>query len=199
MRRNILIIKDPEVAKLFADNTRRQILHNLRHHEHSTTDLAKALNKSHSSIAHHLKLLKDAGLVDETKIEKKRNLVQTYYLTSAKRFIISYSLSDSLEAPEILTWRDEIQGKVITELNAFGIEVQDFDKNRIQKLLKACSLKQQEAFEEIIEKQIRPIELEKPVYKEIIRLLVQVRLAQDEEYTKMIHELGKLFEISSQK
>ena len=54
--KEIEIIKDPEVAKLFADETRRQILHILRRHEKSATDLAKSLGKSHSSIFHHLKL-----------------------------------------------------------------------------------------------------------------------------------------------
>ncbi|MEM2127604.1 MAG: metalloregulator ArsR/SmtB family transcription factor, partial [Candidatus Bathyarchaeia archaeon] len=65
--REVLIIKDPEIAKLFADETRRQILHRLRHRELSASDLAEALGKSHSSILHHLKLLQDAGLVEETR------------------------------------------------------------------------------------------------------------------------------------
>jgi len=41
VRRDVLIIKDPEVAKLFADETRRKILHILRHHDLSTADLAR--------------------------------------------------------------------------------------------------------------------------------------------------------------
>jgi len=62
--------KDPEVAKLLADDTRRRILHFLRHHERSATDLAKYLNKSHSNIIHHLNLLVEAGLVQETRFYK---------------------------------------------------------------------------------------------------------------------------------
>jgi DNA-binding transcriptional ArsR family regulator len=47
MSRDTFIIKDPDVAKLLADPTRREILHLLRHQEMSATDLAKALNKNH--------------------------------------------------------------------------------------------------------------------------------------------------------
>ena len=80
-----MIIKDPDVAKLFADDTRRHILHILRRHEHSTTELAKELGKSHSSIIHHLKLLREAGLVEETRTEKVRNMVVSYYRSTARR------------------------------------------------------------------------------------------------------------------
>ena len=92
----IRVIKDPEVAKLFADETRRHILHILRHHERSATDLAKALKKNHSSIVHHLHHLKEAGLIEETRTEQVRNLVQPYYRSVAGRFMVSYSLSEAL-------------------------------------------------------------------------------------------------------
>ena len=81
----IKVIKDPEVAKLLADETRRHILHFLRHHEMSATDLAKALKKNHSSIVHHLNTLKEAGLIRETRFEKVRNMVQPYYKSVAHR------------------------------------------------------------------------------------------------------------------
>lgn len=194
MLRDILIIKDPEVAKLFADETRRQILHRLRHHELSTADLAKALGKSHSSIIHHLNLLKKAGLVEEMRVEKKRNLVQTYYRSTARKFIISYSLSDSLirDADEILNWRREMLHKTLEGLEAFGVEVPNSERERVLELLGACYVREQKAFEEAIEQQMTPTKLERPVRAVIIRLLTQIRLMQDEEHTRIINELGKL-------
>ena len=194
MRRDILIIKDPEVAKLFADENRRQILHHLRHHELSTADLAKALGKSHSSIIHHLSLLKEAGLVEETRVRKKRNLVQSYYQSTARRFIISYSLSDSLSGDEgdILTWQGEMTHKTLEGLRFFDIEVPDEDGGRVLELLSTCYLGQQKAFEEAVEQQVKPIKLERPVYMAIIRLLTQIRLSQNEEHARTIEELRKL-------
>jgi len=194
LRNEIVIIKDPEVAKLFADGTRRQILHSLRHHEMSTTDLAKALDKSHSSIIHHLNLLKEAGLVEESRVEKKRNLVQAYYQSTARRFIISYSLSDSLsrDAGEFLDWRKEMMNKTLEGLESFDVEVPDDEREQILELLEACYVSEQKAFEEAIEQQVRPIKLEKPVRAAIIRLLTQLKLSKDEEHSKSIDEIGKL-------
>jgi len=45
LQKGYLIIKNPEVAKLFADETRQEILHLLRHKEMSIADLAKALER----------------------------------------------------------------------------------------------------------------------------------------------------------
>lgn len=194
MLKDIVIIKDPEVAKLFADGTRRQILHSLRHHELSTADLAKALGKSHSSIIHHLNLLKEAGLVEETRMERKRNLVQTYYRSTAKKFIISYSLSDSLsrDTGEILNWRKEMLNKTLEGLESFDVAVPDEERGQVLELLGDCYVREQKAFEEAIEQQVKPVKLEKPVRAAIIRLLTQLRLSRDEEHAKIIEELGRL-------
>jgi len=194
LHRNVLIIKDPEVAKLFADRTRRQILHNLRHHELSTADLAKALDKSHSSIIYHLNLLRKAGLVEETRVERKGNLVQTYYKSTAKKFIISYSLSDSLsrDAGEILNWRREMLLKTLEGLQAFDIEVPEEEREQVLELMDFCYVREQKAFEEAIEQQAKPVKLERPVHSAIVRLLTQISLSQDEEHAEKIDELGNL-------
>ena len=195
MRHDIIIIKDPEVAKLFADETRREILHNLRHHELSTTDLAKILKKPHSSIIHHLKLLQNAGLVEETRVEKKRNFVQSYYRSTAKRFLISYSLSDSLETTEFSTWQKELHKKIMEAIEVFGIKVQPEDKEKILELLAEYHLREQKALEEIIERQRDPIKFEKPVQIEAVKLLTHLKIIQDEEYIKVMRDLNELLNL----
>ena len=197
MQRDIMIIKDPEVAKLFADDTRRQILHNLRHHELSTTDLAKALGKTHSSIVHHLKLLQESGLVEETRVEKKRNLVQSYYGSTARRFLISYSLSESLESSDIFSWQMEVLKKVIEDLDAFGIDVPEGRREEVLRLLADYYFKERKALEESVEGQVRPVKLERPVYAAMIRLLTHLKLAKDDEYRKLIDDLGNLLTFHS--
>jgi len=192
LQRDVMIIKDPGVAKLFADETRRQILHNLRHHELSTTDLAKTLGKTHSSIVHHLKLLQESGLVEETRIEKKRNLVQSYYKSTARRFLISYALSESLESSEIFSWQKDLLERVLEEMDAFGIDVPEFRREEVLRLLADYYLREQKALEESVERQVRQIKLERPVYTAMIRLLTHLKLAQDEEYRRLLDQLGSL-------
>lgn len=188
-----MIIKDPEVAKLFADETRRRMLHLLSHNEMSTTDLAKTLDKTHSSIQHHLVLLIDAGLVKQTREEKVRNMVQPYFKATSHRFMISYSLSEVLAKDDgYLMWRDDMIRGIYSGLNTFGVGVSEEFKGRVLELVDICYEREKKAIEEAIEQQKDPGELEKSIQGPLIRLMAQLKLAQDAEHTAAIQELSKL-------
>lgn len=188
-----MIIKDPEVAKLFADDTRRGILHMLRHHEMSTTDLAKALEKSHSSIIHHLNLLKDAGLVAVTRTDRVRNMVQTYYQSTAKRFIISYSLSEAISGEGgVETWRADMLQNTMEGLKAYGVEVPEVERDRALKLMDTFFLREQKALEETVEQQVELGTSESWHNRQVIQLLSRVKLSDDREHAKVVRELKGL-------
>jgi DNA-binding transcriptional ArsR family regulator len=193
-----MIIKDPEVAKLFADDTRRHILHMLRHQEQSTTDLAKALEKTHSSIIHHLHLLKEAGLVEETRTEKVRNLVQTFYTSTARRFLISYSLGETLdEEGQEIPWQDSTVQYVMDALEAFGITVPDEDRGKVSRLLSTYFLRDQKAYEEALEQRDEAIKLRRYHGFRIIGLLKQFKFSDDPEFKRVIDELKEVLSSSS--
>ena len=97
MRSKVQIITDPEVGKLLADETRRKILRILSHEEMSATDLAKKLDKNHSSIVHHLNTLLDAELITVTREEQVRNMIQPYYMSVSEEFHVSYRVTEALE------------------------------------------------------------------------------------------------------
>jgi DNA-binding transcriptional ArsR family regulator len=190
LRRDVIIIKDPEVAKLFADETRRNILHILRHNECSITDLAKTLEKSHSSIFHHLNLLKESGLVEKTRTEKVRNLVQTYYQSTAKRFIISYTLSESLsDVVDIIHPTKNMIQEILEGLESFGIEVARENKEEAAELIGRFLQSQQMVFEEMIERQVEPLNMRRHSQRRIIQLLTRIRLSDDQEYNDIIKGL----------
>jgi DNA-binding transcriptional ArsR family regulator len=188
-----MIIKDPEVAKLFADETRRRILHLLSHDELSTTDLAKALDKTHSSIQHHLLLLREAGLVKLTREEKVRNMVQPYFKTTSARFMISYSLSETLAKDDDYSmWREDFLRYIYSGLGTFGINVSEALKDRVIELISVCYEREQMALEETLEQQSDPGVLEKSVQMPLIRLMTQLKLSQDDEHEAAILELNKI-------
>lgn len=188
-----MIIKDPEVAKLFADETRRQILHILRRHEHSTTELAKALGKSHSSIIHHLNLLKDAGLVEETRTKKVRNMVVSYYRSTAPRFMISYSLSEALnQEGETAPWQEGMLQATMDGLESFGLSLTEEDREKARRLISTFFLRDQKAFEETLEQRLEPLTPRRARNFQIVRLLKQIRLSEDPEYAKVVGELKEL-------
>jgi DNA-binding transcriptional ArsR family regulator len=188
-----MIIKDPEVAKLFADDTRRRILHLLRHGELSATDLAKMLNKPHSSIQHHLALLMDAGLVELVRERKVRNMVQPYYRATAHRYLISYSLSDTMtKDDEYSTWHSDTLNKMFLGLSTFSIKVPEELQGRVLELLRTCYDKEKIALEEVIEEQSDPGALDKSVQMPLLRLMTNIKLCADQEYAAAIDELSKL-------
>lgn len=191
--RDVLIIKDPKVAKLFADETRREILHNLKRRELTAADLSRVLDKCHSSISHHLSLLKDAGLVEETRTEAKRNLVQTYYRSTAKNFIISYNLSESLssEGKDAAHWSKEILKKSLRGLKAFGYSIPEEESRLFLSRLDSWMGLKKMAYEKVAEQQIAPTGLETPAFRVIMSLLSHIRLLRDSNFRKLTEDLAE--------
>lgn len=188
-----MIIKDPDVAKLFADENRRRILHMLRHSEMSTSDLAKALEKNHSSIIHHLQLLKEAGLIEQTREEKVRNMVQAYYRATAHRFIISYSLTETLTEDEgYSSWREGLLQSMYDGLDTFGIKIPGEKQGIVLDLMVKCYERERKAFEETIEEQTDPGKLDRHTQSNLVQLLVNMKLNRDGEHIAAITELDKL-------
>jgi len=196
LSRDIQIIKDPEVAKLLADDTRRRILHMLRHSEMSPADLAKALDKNFSSIQHHLNQLIAAGLVEQTREEKVRNMLQPYYHATAHRYIISYSLSESLSKDdEYAQYQEATLQKMIPGLKAFNIDVPEEKRARALTLIRKCVDAERRAFEEAVEHQSDPSNLEKPVQRPLLQLLANINLSRDAEHAVALRELSQLLDI----
>jgi len=196
LRKGILIIKDPDVAKLLADDTRRRMLHLLRHREMSAADLAKALDKNYSSVMHHLNLLREAGLVEETRVEKVRNMVQSYYKATARKFIISYSLSEALASDvDYVTWREDTLQRMVEGLETFAIKIPESQRARVTELMDTCSEREKMAIEEVVEQQTDPGKLDRYVEGALIQLMANLKLSNDEEYSSAIRELSKLINL----
>lgn len=191
--KDIMIIKDPEVAKLLADDTRRRILHMLRHKEMSPADLTKALDKNYSSIQHHLAQLISAGLIAQTREERVRNMVQPYYHATAHRYLISYSLTESLQKDDEYThWQEATLQKMYKGLKAFNVNTPEEKRTRILELMEKCVELERKAFEDAVERQIDPASLEKGVQRPLLELLSNMTLSQNAEHETAIRELTTL-------
>ena len=198
MRKGLRIIRNPEVAKLFADDTRRQILHILRRHEQSTTELAKALEKNHSSIIHHLNLLREAGLVEETRTEKVRNMVVSYYRSTARRFMVTYSLSEALnQGGENIPWQEGMIQDTMEGLTQYGVVIQANREDEVRKLMNTYFIRDQKAFEETIENRYE-IEGRRIYHNHRVEsMLKHVKLSEDEEYTKAVNGLNDILRLKT--
>jgi DNA-binding transcriptional ArsR family regulator len=187
------IIKDPEVAKLLADETRRGILHMLRHNEFSATDLAKSLKKSHSSIVHHLNLLLAAGLIEQTRTEKVRNMVQPFYRSVSRRFHVSYTLSETLSNdPDFSAWQDNYYQRLLEGLNAYNIDLKPEKVDEVKEVLKVCYMRQKKAWEDNANQRKFHLTHMKHADRSLAHIITNMHLLMDEEYLEALHRLSEI-------
>jgi len=188
--RDFIIVKDPEVAKLFADESRREILHNLRHREMTPCQLARLLDKNVSSISYHLKALEEAGLVRQSRTQVKGNLIEKFYEATAHRFIISYTLSEGLApgSEDIAQWSKEICKGAVDSLEVFGYRT-PAEEEKLLKLFEKYARLENVAYEDLISRQKLPVKVMHPSVRLLLSLLTHVRLNQKPEYTKLLAEI----------
>jgi len=186
------VIKDPEIAKLFADPHRRSILHNLRHYEMTPCQLAKALGKNVSSIIYHLNALEKAGLVEQSRSVVKGNLIEKFYTATAKIFVISYTLSEGLVpgSEDIAKWSREVCKTAITNLGAFGYDVPAEKSDKLLELIEGYSSLQNIAHEVVISQQKVPIHASHPALRLLLSLLTDIRLYKDPEFLRLLDEIS---------
>ncbi|HDN01991.1 MAG TPA: ArsR family transcriptional regulator, partial [Candidatus Bathyarchaeota archaeon] len=157
--KDFMVIKDPKVAKLFADPVRRGILHNLRRRPMSPCQLARALGKNVSSITYHLNTLEKAGLVEQCEVRIRGNIIERYYRATAKMFVISYTLSEGLVpgSEDIAKWSREICKRAANSLRAFGYHVPNENVKEWTDLIERFTTLEKKAYEHVISKQVSPI------------------------------------------
>lgn len=190
MRSDVHIITDPDVAKLFADETRRKILRILSHHELSATDLAKRLEKNHSSIVHHLNMLLEAELIEVTRSEQVRNMIQPYYRSISREFHVSYRINEVLEEdPDYSAWTEDYLQKLLLRLEQYAIEIPEDEKEHVKELLKESHYHMKRAYEERIIKWTVNKEIGRYPSRVIARIMADVQLTSSKDYLSVVNEL----------
>jgi|GEM_PF-398403 len=191
--KDFILIKDPEVAKLFADPTRRRILHNLKRNEMTAYQLAKALGKSVSSIVYHLDMLEKAGLVEQSRVNIKGNLIERFYRATAKMFIISYVLSEGLipGSEDIAKWSKEVCKRAVSSLESFGYHIPPEEEEKWVKLMERYMTLEKMAYEEVISRQIAPTNVKFPSLQLVLNVLAHATLHRNPEYIELMNEISE--------
>jgi DNA-binding transcriptional ArsR family regulator len=190
MRSDVHIITNPEVAKLFADETRRRILRILSHHELSATDLAKRLEKNHSSIVHHLNMLLEAELIEITRNEHVRNMIQPYYRSISKEFHVSYRINEVLEEdPDYSAWTEGYIQRLLLGLEQYTVEIPEDEKEHVMELLRQCHYHLKRAYEERIIKWTENRDIGRYSSRVIARIMADVQLTSSKDYLRVMDEL----------
>jgi hypothetical protein len=120
-------------------------------------------------------------------------MVQPYYHATAHRFIISYSLTESLAKDDgYAQWHEKSLQKMIMGLEVFGIKIPEEKRARVTELMDTCVEMERKAFEEAVEQQSDPEKLDRSVQRPLLQLLAHLKLSRDTEHTAAIHELDKI-------
>ncbi|RLI02431.1 hypothetical protein DRO31_04140 [Candidatus Bathyarchaeota archaeon] len=194
--KGLMVIKDPEVAKLLSDELRRRILHLVTHKEMSAADLVRELDKNYSSIMYHLRLLEDAGFVQKVREEIIQNKIQPYYRATAWSFHVSYYLDETMTGDEeYRAWQIDLMNRLMHGLEAYGINIPEDKKQRVKELLETLYIAQKKEFETRQEMRQPEIQLEPHVGKSIAHILANVRLTEDPKHRAAAEELAKLLNL----
>jgi len=190
--RDFLVIKDPETAKLFADTCRRNILFNLRHSEMTPYQLSKVLGKNVSSVIYHLNALEKAGLVEQTRSHVKGNLIEKFYQATAKKFVISYMLSEGLVpgSEDIAQWSRETYRNAVASLSSFGYDMPKEKADKLLRLVEKYSALEEIAYEEVIAQQKAPVQADHAALRRLVSLLTNVHLYRKPDFLKTLHEIS---------
>jgi len=198
MSRGTTIIKDPEVAKLLADPTRREILHLLRHQEMSATDLAKALKRNHSSIIHHLNTMLTAGLITVSREDKVRNMVQPYYRSVSHSYHVAYSLTEALsQDPDFSAWQEEYMDKLMQGLEDY-VDVPEGRRAEVRRLLRTCYMREKKAYEDRLTQRKGKAEVSPYAARNVAHILNHMQLLKDHVYMDAVKKLSAILEASGE-
>ncbi|WP_297437390.1 winged helix-turn-helix domain-containing protein [Thermococcus sp.] len=184
----VKVVTDPEVIKLMLESTRRQILSLLRSKEMTISQLSEILGKTPQTIYHHIEKLKEAGLVEVKRTEMKGNLIEKYYGRTADAFYINLYLGDE-------ELRYFARSRLKTKLGIFRALGYEFDDEKLLDIMDRL-LKKEHEYKTQISREIEENEerLRDASDEDIIHAiewLSMARMARDEEFRKLMEELGK--------
>jgi DNA-binding transcriptional ArsR family regulator len=84
-----IALTSPSQVKALSHPLRTMILHLLHERAATVTELAAALGRPKSTVAHHVKVLADAGLVQVVRTRRVRAIEERFYGRTARLFYVS--------------------------------------------------------------------------------------------------------------
>jgi DNA-binding transcriptional ArsR family regulator len=113
------LITDPQAFQLLGDETRRRVIYLLRAKEMTVSQIAGELNLTPQAIYHHIRKLRDAGMVEVAREERVDHFIETYYRASAEIFNLSHGEGSSQRFAE------EKAAESIKALSKIGLKVRE--------------------------------------------------------------------------
>jgi DNA-binding transcriptional ArsR family regulator len=94
-----IVISSPAELRAFADPLRSTILDLLLERAATVTELAAALGRPKSTVAHHVKVLLEAGMLKVVRTRRVRAIEERFYGRTAKLFYIGQISAEQHDPP----------------------------------------------------------------------------------------------------
>jgi len=183
--REVLIITEAEKVKALSEETRFRILQLLRERPMTINELSNILGKDRTTIYRHIKMLENAGLVEELETPGNEKI----YARSARIFLIKADPDESVE--EFRQAYLQIEAKKLVQiLEKAGFKIKD--KDALEKLAKEV-LNEIEVNSQPIIKKISQAGVELTEI-ELFHLLNMLVFLQSCELCEKAKELNKLLQ-----
>lgn len=147
---NVITI-DPQKASALKNNVRAKILDMLADEEMTVEEIREELtrrgdDKAETTVRHHVKVLKEAGMIELSRLEEKGSATQKYYKSNTRVF--SYQLPDTVN--EDLGGAFETTRNTLADLieklgDEHGEEIEDIAKD-----MKPCEYCKTQHYEEYL-------------------------------------------------
>ncbi len=89
-----------EIFQVLGDETRRRVIYLLRAKEMTVSQIAGELGLTPQAIYHHIRKLKDTGMVEVAREERVDHFIETYYRASAEIFYLEHGEGEAKEVAE---------------------------------------------------------------------------------------------------
>lgn len=96
-----LALTDPSQVRALGNPLRNTVLGLLHERAATVTELSAAVGRPKSTVAHHVKVLADAGLVQVVRTRQVRAIEEAFYGRTARTFYVSLEDRDESGGPQL--------------------------------------------------------------------------------------------------
>ena len=190
--KQVMVLKDMNSLKEILNKTQEEILQLLTFQEYTMQQLGKILNINPCTAYQHVKVLEEAGLVEETHAEIENYLPMRYYRAVAREFKVDYSDMNGKkeEDIEVTEWvKNRVKG-LIDGLKAYDIEIPKESCCEAEELITQLVNLENKIKEEITPKTPEILEnIPSSIAEDIFYLIAHHYLNQNKEYEELTEKL----------
>ena len=189
-KKDIMVIRDPDVIKIITESTRRKILALLKINDLSISQLAEMLGKDQSTVYRHIKKLEACGIVMPVGERKIHHIPEAVYGRLARSYLIVPEIDEGHPSPSVYYTRDTIK-KVMDVLENMGY---DIESRRIvsREMYKFSKKVDSLLFEDWKALEGKNMHIDEKTFVNSVLMLLILKINEDPELKDLTQLLGEM-------